>query len=419
MVARIVSGKSIRGILNYNELKVENAEAKLLMAAGFPRDPDRLSFKNKLERFELLTRQNTDTRTNTLHISLNFSNADILDEERIKAIVLDYMEGIGFGDQPFLLYQHFDAAHPHVHIATVNIAEGGERIETHNIGRNQSEKVRKEIEINYALVKAEDQKKEANYIPKAVSLDSIDYGKRETKAAIAAVVREVVGSYKFTSLPELNAILGQFNVYAYRGAEGTQMYQKGGLVYGILDSDGQPAGKHIKASSLYGNPTLKNLEARYGPNQTARKPYGERLKHFLDKAIRNSSGMEELKALLQQQGIRILLRENAHGQVYGLTYIDNATRAVFNGSDLGKAYSAKAFLERLQAQHAYAGEPRSKTFDAADASAVRLNHPKLSAFPAYNEPVIIRIIDELLQAGHEETSPDPFRKKKRKKLQND
>src|ERR1700744_4830354 len=200
MVARINSGKGIRGVLNYNEDKVKNAEAELLMAAGFPRDPDQLSFKSKLERFEMLTRQNKDTRTNTLHITLNFSREDILDVELLKQIAFDYMERIGFGDQPFLVYQHFDAAHPHLHLATVNIADGGQRIETHNIGKNQSEKARKEIEIEYGLIKAEDQQKEAAYRLLPVDLDKVIYGKKETKAAISAIVREVVSSYKFTSL---------------------------------------------------------------------------------------------------------------------------------------------------------------------------------------------------------------------------
>src|SRR5690606_2681434 len=100
--ARIVSGKSIRGILNYNENKLRNAEARLLMAAGFPRNPDRLSFKNKLERFEMLTRQNERTKTNALHITLNFSRDDQVDEDLLRRIALDYMERIGFGGQPFL-----------------------------------------------------------------------------------------------------------------------------------------------------------------------------------------------------------------------------------------------------------------------------------------------------------------------------
>ena len=230
MVAKIVCGKSIRGILNYNENKLEAAEASLLMAAGFPREPDQLSFKNKLERFEILTRQNKDTRTNTLHIMLNFSRQDQLDDDLLKGIALDYMNLIGFGDQPFLVYQHFDAAHPHLHIATVNIADGGQRIETHNIGKNQSEKARKEIEIQYGLIKAEDQVKETAYMLQPVNLDKVIYGKAPAKAAISAIVREVVDTYKFTSLPEFNAALKQFNIRAYRGAEGTRMYEKGGLV---------------------------------------------------------------------------------------------------------------------------------------------------------------------------------------------
>jgi len=32
--------------------------------------------------------------------------------------------------------------------------------------------------------------------------------------------------------------------------------------------------------------------------------------------------------------------------IYGLTFIDHKHRTVFNGSDLGKAYSAKAVTER-------------------------------------------------------------------------
>ncbi|MFD2873242.1 relaxase/mobilization nuclease domain-containing protein [Mucilaginibacter ximonensis] len=406
MVARIVCGKSIRGVLNYNENKLKNAEASLLLAAGFPRDPDHLSFKNKLHRFEMLTRQNTDTRTNTLHIMLNFSRRDELDEGKLKAITFDYMNSIGFGEQPFLVYQHFDAAHPHLHIATVNIADGGRRIETHNIGRHQSEKARKEIETSYNLIRAEDQAKETAYTLQPVNLDKIMYGKTPTKAAISAIVREVVDSYKFTSLPELNAALRQFNVRAYRGTEGSQMFQKSGLVYQVLNEQGQAIGIPIKASSIYGRPTLKNLERKYTPNESSRMPYGQRLKHLLDKAIATTRGSIALQEQLQQQGIRMLFRENIQGNVYGVTFIDNATRVVYNGSDLGKNYSAKAFMARL---------PKVATANTT---------PQTSAatqknYPAHNQPVIEIIADILLSAKHSEHNEVPYRKKKKKRLQID
>jgi len=414
MVAKIVNGKNIRSVLNYNENKVEAAEASLLIAAGFPRDPEQLSFKNKLERFEMLIRQNEKTKTNTMHIMLNFSRQDKLDDELLKSIALNYMDGIGFGNQPFLVYQHFDAAHPHLHIATVNIADGGERIETHNIGRNQSEKARKKLEIQYGLIRAEDQVKETAFMLQPVNLEKVIYGKSPTKAAISAIVREVVDTYKFTSLPELNAALRQFNVRASRGAEGTMMHEKGGLVYNILNEQGEPVGIPIKASSIYSSPTLKNLEKRYAPNDTIRRPYGQRLKHLLDKAIATSRDTTELKAQLQKQGIRILFRENVQGNVYGVTFIDNATRVVFNGSDLGKAYSARAFLQRLPSNTPVQKEQTKILLPGA---IVKSESPAQKSYPAHDQPVIERIIDMLLSSRHEPHAPDPFRRKKKKRLQ--
>lgn len=412
MVARIASGKSIRGVLNYNENKIANAEAEILLAMGFPRGADDLSFRNKLERFEMLTRQNADTKTNALHISLNFSRQDMVDNELMKQIAIDYMNRIGFGQQPYLVYRHFDAAHPHIHIATVNIRDGGERIETHNIGKNQSEKARKELEEIYALIKAEDQAKENTYMLRPADLQAAAYGKRETKASISAIVREVTASYKFSSLPELNAILRQFNVTADRGEPGTKMFEKKGLVYQILDGHGEKTGVPIKASSIYGSPTLMNLEKKYRPNETARKPYGLRLKHQLDKAMASARNIDELQALLHRQGIRILLRENAQGNIYGVTFIDNATRTVFNGSDLGKAYSAKAFMERLQPV-LVTGEKKTST---TDLPAAPFTDAK-DVYPAADRQVIETLLDIAFSSGYDENISDPFRRKKKKRLQ--
>ena len=398
MVARIKCGKSIRGILSYNENKIKTAEAKLLLAAGFPREPHELSFKNKLERFERLTRQNERTKTNAMHIALSFSPADCVDETLLKRIALDYMEQIGFGGQPFLVYQHFDTAHPHLHIATVNIAEGGERIETHNIGKNQSEKARKEIEIAYELVKAEDQQKESSYLLKP--------------GRISATVREVVDTYKFTSLPELNAILRQFGIVAYRGEEGTKMYENGGLVYCSIDEHGIRNGKSIKASAIYSSPTLKNLEKKYGPNEVARKPYGQRLKFLIDRTLNAAVDRNDLEAQLKRHGIRILLRENVQGEVYGVTFIDNATRTVFNGSDLGKAYSAKAFMLRLPPAAKEEIHDATGQSDKLEGSVT--NQP---IHPASERPVIETWIDIAFSDRHPESNKDPFKRKKKKRLQ--
>lgn len=419
MVTKIIHSTSIRAILTYNENKVRDAEAKLLLAAGYPLSEGQLSFNGKLERMLMLTRQNERAQTNAMHVILSFSPEDKLDNDMLQVIALQFMEEIGFGSQPFLLYRHYDTYNPHLHIATVNIAPGGQRIETHNIGRNQAQRARRLIEELYGLVKAEDQNKEEDtlYLPSLLS--KMQHGKVPTKATITAIVRLVTSTYKFTSLPELNAVLRQFNVMAYRGPEDSRMYEKGGLVYCAQDEEQMPASQPIKASSIFGSPTLKNLEKKFLLSKQDRKPYGERLKHQLDKALTGRPTPAELTERLKKKGVRVLLRKNVEGQVYGATFIDNSTRVVFNGSDLGRGYAAKAFLERLSglgitldqlygAQYA-TGEEVTKI-----GAAGRINTPS-GVYPADELPAL-EILQEDRFSKERETDGQGLSKNKLKKL---
>lgn len=406
MVAKIATGKSIRGVLNYNESKVENAQAQLLLACGFPRHHHDLSFKNKLARFDKLTAQNAATKTNALHISLNFSKDDQLNTTLLQKIAMDYMDRIGFGDQPYLVYQHYDASHPHLHIATVNIADGGQRIETHNIGKNQSEKARKEIEQLYGLIKAEDHSSEHLTLLKPGNLSS--------------TVRDVVGSYRYTSLPELNAVLMQFGFKADRGEPGSKMFEKGGLIYYAIDEKGEQIGRHVKASSIYGSPTLKNLEVKFAANKISRKPYGVRLRHLLDKATASAKNIADFQARLQVHGIRILLRENVQGNIYGLSFIDNATRVVYNGSDLGKSYSAASFLDRLNkfsdgTKNQVVGQSRigKQPVNKAEQRPVNAG----AKYPAAYQSVMVSVVDIAFSSRHKYNEPDPLVRKKKRIIQ--
>src|SRR5690606_14380648 len=113
--------------------------------------------------------------------------------------------------------------HPHLHIVTTNIRNDGSRISLHNLGRNQSEKARKEIELTFGLVKAEGQKSAEEMSQIRVSAQKLTYGKTATKRAIANALIVVLNQYKFTSLPELNAILQLYNIMADRGEKDSKM----------------------------------------------------------------------------------------------------------------------------------------------------------------------------------------------------
>jgi hypothetical protein len=413
MVAKIITGKNIRGLLMYNEHKVEANKAELIMASRFGGDIEQLSFKNKLTRFENLTMLNSRVKTNAMHIMLNFDTSEQISTARIQQITAGYMEKIGFGDQPYLVYQHKDAAHEHVHIVTTNMQTDGKRIDVHNIGRLLSEPARKELEIAFGLVKAEGKGLKVALGIKPIDIEKAVYGKTPTKRAINNIVSEVTSTYKFTSVAELNVILKQFNIVADRGREDTLMFEKKGLIYSILDKEGNKIGIPFKASSLNGNPTLKALEEKFEPNNDKRKPFKDDLKKCIDKVFSNYTDISKATFLkeLQRQQIHAVFRQNENGFVYGLTFIDNKNRTVFNGSDLGKAYSAKALTEKF-ASTDKAIEPKNYLKAQKQMQYLKKEEPHATYL---RPPEPTKFLEALFEKSEYEPSAAMTRKRRRKK----
>ena len=350
MVAKITIPKSIEAALNYNEKKVQKGNAVCLHAANYLNEAKDMNFYQKLNGFEQLNSLNDRATTKTLHVSLNFDPSEKIANEKLLRIAELYMNKIGFGEQPFIVYKHEDAGHPHIHIVSTTIKADGSRINTHNIGRNQSEKARKEIEQQYGLVKAERQQQLMKPGIKPVDAQKAVYGKSETKRSISNVVGAIFSQYKFTSLPEFNAALKQFNVIGDRGREEGRIYKNRGLVFRILDSDGNKVGVPIKASSIGCKPILDNLEKKFIANEVAKESLKQRTKNTIDECLQTSPGsIKNLVATLDKKNIYTVLRQNAEGRLYGITFVDNQNKVVFNGSDLGKGYSAAALQSKLAA----------------------------------------------------------------------
>lgn len=347
MVAKITVPGSIKRALNYNEQKLRQGKAHCIYAHRFLKEAAQLNFYEKLHRFEALTILNKRAATNTVHISLNFGPQETLAREKLAQIAAVYMDKIGFGGQPYLVYQHLDAGHPHLHIVTTNIQSDGKRISLHNLGKNASNRARKEIETAYGLQKAGERKNSPSGATTLLPPARVSYGKSELIRSVSNVLNAVLPTYRYSSLAELNAVLRLYNITADRGAPTSPMYQRGGLVYRVLDEAGRKTGVPIKASALHQKPTLSFLEQQFRENEGRKEPHKKSLKATVDWILLNPpSSLRAFEQALQQARISLVVRQNAGGPVYGLTYIDHRSRCVFNGSDLGKAYSAKAILEK-------------------------------------------------------------------------
>jgi hypothetical protein len=363
MVARITHSSKLSSILNYNEKKVSQLlpskdpddppkyAAELIHASGFLKDAHRLTFREKSERFHHLNQLREATKKNMLHISLNFDPTEKLTNDQLAEIANRYIEGIGLAKQPYLVYRHNDAGHPHLHIVTNIIQSSGDRINTHLIARNKSEPTRKTIEKEFNLVRAErslDQRKLFELQP--VDPQKLEYGSgQETKKAMQQILRVVGERYKFTSLPEYNAVLRQFNLVADPGAPGGRIARHDGLVYRVLNEQGQKVGPPIKASSFYFKPTMAKLEEKYRENRERRKSDLPGIRSRIDWQLRqHPDSFRNLVEGLRGEGIEVVIRQNDAGRIYGLTYVDNQSKTVVNGSDLGKNYSAGPILSQYE-----------------------------------------------------------------------
>lgn len=313
MVVRISTGKSIRGALHYNERKVNQGKADLIFSSKFACDTDDLTFRQKLKRFKSLTDRNTKVKTNTVHISLNFSPGEELSIERLQKLSLNYMNRIGFGGQPYLVYEHRDAAHPHLHIVTTNVQANGKPINLHNIAKSKSEPARKAIEKEYNLVVAE--------------------GRREgigKHASINETINIVTNSHLYTTFDELNAILRQHNIIADAGAAGTLLHKRGGLIYSKLDAYGGKTGIPIPASSISSFPGLDYIEKRMAINGLKILPIRQRIGKIINQGLVNSN----IAALLHRHKIICQPSYDPIGQLADIILIDIRSRAAVSAANL-------------------------------------------------------------------------------------
>lgn len=278
MRPKITSSNSIARSLTYNEQKLTQGKAECLTAANFMKDVDQLTYADKLHRFQHRMELNEAVKTSQ-HITLNFDPSDQLSNEKMRLIADRYMKEIGFENQPYLVYRHHDAGHPHCHIVTTHVRSNGDPIDLYNIGKIQSEQARLLIEKEFQLTTAEMKQQLRLQRKHPDRVQKIIYGESSTTQSISRVLDYVTKHHNFTSLKEFNTILRSYNLEAYRGRKDSKLYQNRGLLYRVLDDNGRYVGVPLKASFFDSKPTLDNLEKKMIQNQNQTQKQTYRLRH--------------------------------------------------------------------------------------------------------------------------------------------
>jgi len=343
MIAKIGRGSNLFGALAYNHLKVEKEKGEILFTNKIIETASgHYSVSQLAQSFEPYLIANRNTEKPILHISLNPDPKDNVSNERYREMAQQYMQEMGYGDQPFVVFKHTDIDRNHIHVVSVCVDEQGKKI-SDKFEKMRSMNVCRDIESKYELIPATD--KEHRQSDKIFR--PLDYQKGYIKSQIASVVRHLPNYYQYQTLGEYNALLSLFNIATEKVEIELQGKLQRGLLYIPLNDNGERAGHPFKASLFGKIAGLTALEMHITKCKESLKhhPTKPTIKAAVVIALKEANSEQAFKEKLAQQGINTVIRRSETGRIYGITFIDHNSKTVWNGSRLGKELSANVFNE--------------------------------------------------------------------------
>ena len=341
MIAKISATENLGGALGYNFKKVEKGEASILLVAELYQDRDgRYTMEDVLVDMEALIPKKCRTKKAVFHCSLNPHPDEKLSDERLVQIAKEYMEALGYSKQPYIVFKHNDIAREHIHIVSLRVDSKGRKINDKYEGR-RSKKITDALEKKYNLIPSSKvSEKPTTETPK------IDATQGNVKEQVSNTVRSVLKHYSFCSLGELNAILSRYNLAVEEVKTEYRGKRYDGLVYVPTDDKGNKVSMPIHASDIGRGVGYAAIQNKMQKSKEAVKPLIPSVRRKVLEVMRTSPGTEErLRQRLEEQGLRVVIRKNESGRIYGITFIYDEKGIALNGSRLGKGYAANKFNE--------------------------------------------------------------------------
>ena len=341
MIAKISSTENLGGALGYNFKKMQHNEAVVLCVNEFRKGFDGTFQMDKvLADMQRAILEQCRTKKTVFHCSLNPHPDEKLTDEEFTQIAKEYMEALGYGKQPYIVFKHNDIAREHIHIVSLRVDFDGNKINDKYEGR-RSKKITNALEKKYNLIPSSKvSERTTTETPK------VNVVQGNIKEQVANTVRSAMKHYTFCSLGELNAVLRKYNLAVEEVKTEYRGKRYDGLVYVPTDDKGNKVSTPIHASDIGRGVGYAAVQNKMQKSKQMVKPLIPTVRRKVLEVMRTSPGTEGiLRQRLEEQGLRVVIRKNENGRIYGITFIDDERGITLNGSRLGKGYAANKFNE--------------------------------------------------------------------------
>ncbi len=145
MTANLIKGKGFRGALRYNLDKVAKNVAEVLDST-FARSSEAAIMKE----VQMIRSLRPRLEKYFYHTSINFPPEENISNDLMKRLGREYLAAVGFTQHQFIMFRHFDAGHPHLHILVNRIGYDG-KVMSDSRDYQRTEDVLRVLEIKHGL----------------------------------------------------------------------------------------------------------------------------------------------------------------------------------------------------------------------------------------------------------------------------
>lgn len=280
MVVVILKAATSFAGIDYNERKNEKGKSELLVAENFAMNPDSLKKSDYIAYMETVCRTNPAVKAKQFHAVISCKGREYSPEE-LKGVALQYIDKMGYGNNPYLIYFHSDTENNHVHIVSTRVKKNGEKV------KDNMEAVRSQRVINQIM--------------------NID---------LSLKAKEDISKYmefSFSTVQQYKLLLEQSG-WKLGEKDGYLTLHKGGEVQGSIKLE-----------------QIKDKAKQYIPDADRRKQITALLFKY-----KQGLSHTELQTLMKEKfGMKLVFHTGkGHTKPYGYTLIDYKGKSVLKGGEI-------------------------------------------------------------------------------------
>ncbi len=334
VIVQLKQSASCKSGLKYNMDKMFFGECEILGAENVsePKNPFRIRYE--MRDLELNPWLPARSRKLGVHFAMSPGPNEELSDNTAFNFAKEYMEGMGYGEQPWVIFKHNDIERKHYHIVSTR-AKTDNRVVDIAMSAFKSRKLLKELCQKYGLTFGRD----PNYVGKKT--DTVKYFNYRTGNTVAQITRihEEALKYNFKDFNEYKAIMESFGI---KVSDKVLDDNKRHLGFIGLNLKGQTCTNFItdldKTGEWYNQAQSNSVNLDMEAFET--------MQEMIRLQFLKSQNLEELREYLKEEHIRMVIRkEKGIRLTDSIYFVDRITKNCIKLTDIDNV--ERANIEEL------------------------------------------------------------------------